>query len=80
MMEKVLGHVEGEERKQTERELKKRRYELFDITGQVKMLITPEYIDIFRSKGLSYRFKTGVKILFPVLNRLYRKRQGYGDY
>jgi len=80
MMEKVLGHVEGEERKQTERELKKRRYELFDITGQVKMLISPEYVDIFRSKGLSYRLKTGVKILFPALNRLYRKRQGYGDY
>lgn len=80
MMEKLMGHVEGAEKEQTERELKLRRYELLDIKGQVEQLVSPEYADIFRSKGFSYRLKTRIKILFPALHRIYRKRQGYGDY
>ena len=80
MMEKILGHVEGAEKEQTQRELKARRYELMDIKGQVKELISPEYIEIFRSKSFSYRLKTRIKILCPALHRIYRKRQGYGDY
>lgn len=80
MMEKILGHVDGEKKEQTQRELKNRRYELLDIKGQVEELVSGEYIDIFRSKSFSYRLKTRIKILFPALHKIYRKRQGYGDY
>ena len=79
MMETLLPHLEGERRKATEDTLTARRYELADIEGRVEELIKPPFMGIFRSKSFSYRLKTRIKILFPALHRLYRKKQGYGD-
>lgn len=80
MMEKLMGHVQGERAALCEHELLLRRYELADIEGRVHELVKPPYDKIFRSKSLSYRLKTRAKILLPALHRYYRKKQGYGDY
>lgn len=80
MMEKLLPHLNEAQKESAEKVMRERRYELYDIEGKVNELIKPPYLDIFRSKPLSYRFKTRVKILCPAFHRWYRKRQGYGDY
>ena len=38
------------------------------------------YRSILRRQSFSYRLKNFVKSYFPAVQRLYRKRQGYGDY
>ena len=80
MMEQLLSHVDGENEALTRRELLARRYELADIEGRVEELPRPPFDTIYRSRALSYRLKTRIKILFPALHRIYRKKQGYGDF
>lgn len=80
MMEKLLPHLDESRRLAAEKELLARRYELADIEGRVEELVKPPFAELFRQKGLSYRLKTRIKIIFPALHRLYRKRQGYGDF
>lgn len=77
MMEALRAHVDTQQLPCVERELLARRYELADIEGRVEELVQPPFDQIFRSRSAADRLKTRIKILFPALHRLYRKRQGY---
>ncbi len=79
MMETMLPRLEGDNLRAAEKELTLRRYELYDITGQVDKLYEKPYLDILRAKPFSYRLKTGIKKAFPAFHAYYRKKQGYGD-
>ena len=79
MMETMLPRLEGDNLRAAEKELTLRRYELYDITGQVEKLYEQPYLDILRAKPFSYRLKTGIKKAFPAFHAYYRKKQGYGD-
>lgn len=79
MMETMLPQLEGDDRRAAERELTLRRYELYDITGQVEKLYQPPYRAILEAKPFSYRLKTGIKKAFPALHAYYRRKQGYGE-
>ena len=79
MMETMLPRLEGDNLRAAEKELTLRRYELYDITGQVEKLYEPPYLGILRAKPFSYRLKTGIKKAFPAFHAYYRKKQGYGD-
>ena len=80
MMESMLPRLTGEQKRLTEEELLRRRYELYDITGQVEKLFDAPYKSIFDAKPLSYRIKTRIKYYFPRLHSYYRRKQGYKDY
>ena len=79
MMETMLPRLEGDNLRAAKKELTLRRYELYDITGQVEKLYEPPYLGILRAKPFSYRLKTGIKKAFPAFHVYYRKKQGYGD-
>ena len=79
MMETMLPQLEGDNLRAAEKELTLRRYELYDITGQVEKLYEEPYLSILKAKPLSYRLKTGIKKAFPAFHAYYRKKQGYGD-
>ena len=48
------------------------------IEGRDKEQRKPPYDAILRSKPMAYRLKNFLKSYFPVLQRYYRKKQGYG--
>jgi len=77
MMETMLPQLEGNKKEAVENELILRRFELYDIIGQVEKLYEPPYRDILKARPASYRLKTGIKKAFPSLHKYYRKKQGY---
>ncbi len=79
MIETLLPRLKGEKLRAAERELTLRRYELYDITGQVEKLYEKPYLDILKAKPFSYRLKTGIKKTFPAFHAYYRRKQGYGE-
>lgn len=79
MMECLLGHLSGEEYSLTEKEKLRREYELLYLEGDVGRLTKPPYRELYLQEPLSFRAKTLVKLAFPKLHGLYRKRKGYQD-
>lgn len=79
MMETMLPQLEGAKKEAVENELILRRYELYDITGQVEKLYEAPYREIFKARPFSYRLKTDIKRFFPALHAYYRKKQGYTE-
>lgn len=80
MLEKLLLHLNEEQRAAAERVILERQYELYYIEGRVNELVKPPYDEIFRAKPFKYRLNVALKRLFPTLHRLYRRRRGYEDY
>lgn len=79
MMETLLPHLsENEEyRSLTEKELLNRKYELLYLEGKVEEMVKPPYDALFQKEPASFRLKTAVKLAFPTLHELYRKRKNY---
>lgn len=78
MMNKLIPHLSGDEKKMAEAELVKREYELIYLQGDVKRLLKPPYRELYLQESAIFKAKTMVKCMFPHLHERYRKKQGYG--
>lgn len=79
MFKTLLPHLDEEKAALVKQVLLEREYELFYITGQVREMTKPPYLEIHRKKDLKFRFKHWLKCNIPFLHRIYRKKMGYGD-
>ena len=57
----------------------RREFELMFIEGRDKEQSKPPYDRILREQSFGYRAKRFIKITFPGLHRLYRKKRGYAE-
>lgn len=62
-----------------EHEILEREFELMYIEGRDREQRRPPYDKILRTKPLPYRTKNFIKSYFPALQRLYRRKKGYGE-
>lgn len=79
MMKTMLPHLNDAQRKLTDSELLRRRYELLYLEGKVDEMVRPPFDVLYRQEPLSFRLKTSLKRLFPSLHAAYRSRQGYKE-
>ncbi len=80
MLKVFLPHAPEEYRALTEQVILEREFELMYIEGRDKEQRREPYRSILRRQSLSYRLKNFAKSYFPGLQRMYRRRRGYGDY
>ena len=55
------------------------KFQLLYTQGKDKELRRPPYNRLLKAKPLRFRINNAVKCLFPVLQRLYRRKQGYDE-
>ena len=80
MLQTLLPHVEGERAEAVRQVILEREYELLELEGRVDEQRRPPYDAIYRAQSRGYKLKHFLKRKLPRLHRLYRKKQGYGDY
>lgn len=79
MFRAFLPHVPEEYRELAQQGLLQQEFELMYIEGRDREQRREPYRSILRRQSFSYRLKNFVKSYFPAVQRLYRRRQGYGD-
>ena len=79
MFRAFLPHVPEEYRELAQQGLLQHEFELMYIEGRDREQRREPYRSILRRQSFSYRLKNFVKSYFPAVQRLYRRRQGYGD-
>ena len=77
MLKTLLPHA-PEYRALVERAILERDFEIMYIEGRDREQRRPPYNKILREKPFTYRLKNFLKSYMPGLQRLYRKRRGYG--
>lgn len=80
MLRAFLPHAPEEQQATVEREILEREFELMYIEGRDREQRKDPYRQILRRQSRGYRVKNFIKSYFPAIQRIYRKRQGYGDY
>ena len=79
MMQVLLPHLNQEEEAAAKREILKREYELLYLEGRVEEMVRPPYRELYLKEPMSFRVKTGLKLAFPRLHKIYRAKQGYKE-
>ncbi len=79
MLKAFLPHVPEEYRELVEQGILQQEFELMYIEGRDREQRREPYRSILRRQSVSYRLKNFVKSYFPAVQRMYRRRQGYGD-
>lgn len=80
MLRAFLAHAPAEQKAAVEQEILEREFELMYIEGRDREQRKEPYRQILRRQSPGYRMKNLIKSYFPAVQRIYRKRQGYGDY
>lgn len=79
MLNTLKHHVEGDRLKTVERTILEREFEQLYLSGRDNELVKPPYIEIYREKPMSFRFKQFIKRTLPFIQRAHRKNRNYGD-
>lgn len=80
MIDDLLPFLEGEDRETVADIRNLREFELMFVEGRVKEQSKPPYNKFLKQQTLDYKLKRLIKIAFPHLHSLYRKKRGYSDY
>lgn len=80
MLRSLLNQIPDEYKSLVEQAILEREFELMYIEGRDREQRKGPYREILRRQSLDYRLKNFVKSYLPAVQRLYRKRHGYGDY
>lgn len=80
LLRSFLPHAPEEYCPMVEQAILEREFELMYIEGRDREQRREPYRQILRRQSLDYRLKNFIKSYLPAIQRIYRKRQGYGDY
>lgn len=80
MIDDLLPFLDGEKKATAEDIRDLREFELMFVEGRVKDQLRRPYRKFLRQQTFGYKVKWLLKLLFPRLYSLYRKKRGYSDY
>lgn len=79
LLKSFSGHVEGQEKADTQAEILEREFELMYIEGRDIEQRKAPYAEILKKQPFKYRMNNFLKSYVPGLNRIYRRMRGYID-